>query len=111
MNFFISAARAEGPAGAGPQQDPLMSFLPLIVIFVVFWFLLIRPQQKKVKEHKAMVEALKKGDEVITNGGLLGKITEVGENYVQLKLADNIEVKVQRHAIASLVPKGSMKEL
>jgi len=111
LDFFISAARAEGPPAGAPQGDPLMGFLPLIVIFIVFWFLLIRPQQKKVKEHKAMVDALKKGDEVVTNGGLLGKITEVGDNYIQLKVADDVEVKVQRQAVAAIVPKGTVKQL
>jgi len=113
LDFFISVARAEGPAApaGGPQGDPLMGFLPLIVIFIVFWFLLIRPQQKKVKEHKAMVDALKKGDEVVTNGGLLGKITDVGDNYIQLKVADDVEVKVQRQAVAAIVPKGTVKQL
>ena len=109
-DFFIAAAHAEGAAAPGAQQpDPLMSFLPLILIFVVFYFLLIRPQQKKVKEHKAMVDALKKGDEVVTNGGLLGRVTEVGENFVQLRIADNVEVRVQRQAVAALMPKGTMK--
>ena len=108
MNFFISDALAAAPEGQG---DPLMSFLPLVFIFVVFYFLLIRPQSKKAKEHKAMVEALSKGDEVVTNGGLLGRITGVGENFVQLKVADNVEVKVQKQAVANLMPKGTGKEL
>ena len=109
LDFFISPALAQDAPAAG-QPDPLMSFLPLILIFVVFWFLLIRPQQKKVKEHKAMVEALGKGDEVVTNGGVLGRITEVGDNFVTLKIADNVEIKVQRHAVASLMPKGTVKD-
>ncbi len=105
LDFFISPAFA-----ADAQPDPLMSFLPLILIFVVFYFILIRPQQKKVKEHKQMTESLKKGDEVVTNGGVLGKITDVGENFVTVKIADNVEIKVQRAAIGSLMPKGTMKE-
>lgn len=106
LDFFISPAFAAEPQ----QPDPLMSFLPLILIFVVFYFLLIRPQQKKVKEHKQMTESLKKGDEVVTNGGVLGKITDVGDNFVSVKIADNVEVKIQRQAVASLMPKGTMKE-
>lgn len=110
MSFFISDALAAAPAAQG-QPDPIMSFLPLVLIFVVFYFLLIRPQTKRAKEHKKMVEGLAKGDEVVTNGGLLGRITDVGENFVQLKVADNVEVKVQRQAIATLMPKGTGKEL
>ena len=84
-------------------------FLFLIVIFAVFWFLLIRPQQKRQKEHKALVEGLSKGDEVVTNGGLLGKITKVGDNFVTLEIADGLKVQVQRVAVAQLMPKGTMK--
>jgi len=108
MNFFISDAMAAAPQGQG---DPLMSFLPLIFIFVVFYFLLIRPQSKKAKEHKAMVEALSKGDEVVTNGGLLGRISKVGDNFVELEVAEGTTVKVQRQAVANLMPKGTIKGL
>ena len=89
----------------------LLLFMPLVLIFVVFYFLLIRPQTKRAKEHKKMVAGLSKGDEVVTNGGLLGRITEVGENFVQVKVAENVEVKVQRQAVANLMPKGTSKEL
>ena len=85
--------------------------LPLLLMFGIFYFLLIRPQQKKAKEHKTMVEALGKGDEVITNGGLLAKITDVDENFLTCKISDNVEVKVQRHAITSVLPKGTIKNL
>ena len=108
MSFFISQAWA---AEAPGQPDPIMSFLPLILIFVVFYFLLIRPQQKRAKEHKTMVEGLKKGDWVVTNGGLLGKITDLGENFVKLQVSDGVEVKVQRPSVATLMPKDSVKEL
>jgi preprotein translocase subunit YajC len=108
MNFFISDAWAQAaPPG---QSDTLLSFLPLIFIFVVFYFLLIRPQSKKAKEHRQMVEALAKGDEVVTNGGLLGRITSVGDSFVEVEIADGMRVKVQRQAIASLMPKGTVKE-
>ena len=107
MSFFIQNAHAqvggEGPGGM------LTTFLPLILIFVVFWFLLIRPQQKKAKEHKAMVGALAKGDEVVTNGGLLGRITAVGDAFVTMELAQGMEVRVQRSAVSTLMPKGTIK--
>jgi preprotein translocase subunit YajC len=108
MNFFISDAWAQAAPPA--QSDPLLSFLPLILIFVVFYFLLIRPQSKKAKEHRQMAEALAKGDEVVTNGGLLGRITSVGDSFVEVEIADGMRVKVQRQAIASLMPKGTVKE-
>ncbi|HHJ18153.1 MAG TPA: preprotein translocase subunit YajC [Gammaproteobacteria bacterium] len=110
MSFFISDALAQAPAQA-PQDSLLGGIVPLVLIFVVFYFLLIRPQTKRAKEHRKMVEELSKGDEVVTNGGLLGRITQVGENFVQVKVADNVEVKVQKQAIASLMPKGTSKEL
>ncbi|HEY0719849.1 MAG TPA: preprotein translocase subunit YajC [Gammaproteobacteria bacterium] len=110
MSFFISEAWAEA-APAAQAQGPLMGFLPLILIFVVFYFMLIRPQAKRAKEHKRMVEALAKGDEVLTSGGLLGKVTELGENFVEVELADNVRVKVQRQAISSVMPKGTLNSL
>ena len=107
MNLLISDAWAQ--AAGAPQQGSLMSLLPLIAIFVVFYFLLIRPQQKRAKEHKKMTEGLAKGDEVITNGGTLGKITDVGESFVTVEVANGVEVKVQRAAIQALMPKGTIK--
>lgn len=106
MGFFISDAYAQAGGSAGPGMG---DFLFLIIIFAVFWFLLIRPQQKRQKEHKAMVAGLSKGDEVVTNGGLLGKITQVGDNFVTLEIADGLRVQVQRMAVAALMPKGTMK--
>lgn len=106
MSFFISNALAEGPAGAAPEGG-LMGFIPLILIFVLFYFLLIRPQAKRAKEHKQMVGALAKGDEVVTNGGVLARISDVGDSFITVEIADGVEVKVQRNAIASLVPKGT----
>lgn len=106
MGFFISDAYAQGGGAGAPGMG---DFLFLIVIFAVFWFLLIRPQQKRQKEHKAMVEGLSKGDEVVTNGGLLGKITKVGDNFVTLEISDGLKVQVQRVAVAALMPKGTMK--
>lgn len=107
MLFFIGDAFAQ--AAPAEQGNPLLSFLPLIILFVIFYFLLIRPQQKKAKEHKNMVEALAKGDEIVTQGGLLGKVTDVSDQYLSCKLADNVEVKLQRHAVAAVLPKGTIK--
>ena len=108
MSFFISDAYAQGAEG---QAGTLELILPLVLMFGIFYFLLIRPQQKKAKEHKNMVEALGKGDEVITNGGLLAKITEVDDNFLTCKISENVEVKIQRHAVASVLPKGTIKKL
>ena len=108
MNFFISDALAAAPEG---QADPITSLLPLVFIFVVFYFLLIRPQSKKAKEHKQMVAALAKGDEIVTNGGLLGKLVKVGDNFVDVELTEGVTVKLQRNAIANVMPKGTIKGL
>ena len=108
MSFFITDALA---APATSQPDPIMSFLPLILIFAVFYFLLIRPQSKRAKELKQMISALAKGDEVVTTGGLLGKVTDVGETFVSVEIADGVQVKVQKNAVAGLMPKGTIKAL
>jgi preprotein translocase subunit YajC len=109
MSFFINDALAQG---AGQQQGSIIELIfPLLLMFGIFYFLLIRPQQKKAKEHKNMVEALAKGDEIITNGGLLAKIIDSDENFLTCRIADNVEVKIQRHAIASVLPKGTIKNL
>ena len=105
MDFFMANAYAQDAASPGG----LMSFLPLIVIFVVFYFLLIRPQMKRAKEHRQLVSGLSKGDEVVTNGGLLGRITDVTESFVTVELADNVQVKIQRQAVANVMPKGTIK--
>ncbi|HEC11687.1 MAG TPA: preprotein translocase subunit YajC [Acidiferrobacteraceae bacterium] len=106
MNYFISDALAQGSA---PSGGGLMSFLPLIVIFVLFYFLLIRPQQKKAKDHRQMVSGLAKGDEVVTNGGTLGKIVGLDDNFISVEVAKGVAIKVQRHAIAAMMPKGTYK--
>jgi len=109
MSFFISDAMAQGTGGG--QGGTLELILPLLLMFGIFYFLLIRPQQKKAKEHKNMVEALSKGDEIITNGGLLAKITDIDENFLTCKISANVEVKIQRHAVATVMPKGTIKNL
>jgi preprotein translocase subunit YajC len=108
MSFFISDALAEGP---GPAGDGGMSIIFLIGMFVIMYFFLIRPQVKRQKEHKAMVEALKKGDEIQTMGGLMGKITEMGDNFMKVEVADNTVVTVRKTAVEAVMPKGSIKDL
>ncbi len=105
--MFISNAYA-ADAAASPG---LTSFLPLIVIFVLFWFMLIRPQMKQAKEHGKMLAALQKNDEVATSGGLVGKVTKVGESFVSLEIAPETVVNVQKHTIQTLLPKGTIKGL
>lgn len=110
LNFFTTDAYAAGAGGAAGQgTQGILGFLPLIVIFVIFYFMLIRPQSKRSKEHRNMVANLGKGDEVVTNGGVLGKIVDLGESFITLELAENITIKIQRHAVANVMPKGTMK--
>lgn len=109
--MFISSAFAQtAPAAAGgDMQSSLMSMLPLVLMFVVLYFVMIRPQMKKQKDHRTMIEALAKGDEVATVGGMLGKVTKVGEGYLTLEVAPNVEVQIQRSAVVLVLPKGSIK--
>ncbi|MBM3389366.1 MAG: preprotein translocase subunit YajC [Betaproteobacteria bacterium] len=109
--MFISTAYAQtAPAAAqGGIESSLMSLLPLILMFVVLYFIMIRPQMKRQKEHKAMVDALAKGDEVVTAGGLYGKISKVGDSNLHIEVAQGIEVMVQRQAVTQVLPKGSIK--
>ena len=108
MSFFISDAFAEG-APATAQGDPMTSMLFFVGMLALMYFLLIRPQQKRAKEHKKMVEAIGKGDEIATNGGVLGKVIEVGDQYLSIEIAEGVQVKLQRHAVATVLPKGSIK--
>ena len=109
MDFLINDAWAKtATAARGPG---LMDFLPLILLVIIFYFLLIRPQMKRTKEHRKMVDALAKGDEAVTNGGLLGRVKDLGENFIVMELAQGVEVKVQRNAISAVLPKGTMKTL
>lgn len=105
LDFLISPAHAQ----AAPQGDPFMSFLPLIILVVLFWFMLIRPQMKRAREHREMLGKLAKGDEVITSGGLTGIVRDIGENFVTVEIADHVSVKMQRSAISSVLPKGTLK--
>lgn len=108
MDFLISNAYAQA-AAPGAAPNPLMSFLPLIILFGVFYFMLIRPQMKRAKEQRAMIAALAKGDEVLTNGGLLGRIEDIAEQFVTLEVAPNVVVKLQKQAISAVLPKGTLK--
>jgi preprotein translocase subunit YajC len=108
MSLFVSDAMAQGAAPAG---DGVMSIVFLIGMFVIMYFFLIRPQVKRQKQHKAMVEALKKGDEIQTMGGVMGKVTDLGDNFMKLEVADNVVVTVRRTAVEAVMPKGSLKEL
>lgn len=111
MSFFISDALAQGEAVAPAAGDPFMALLPLVLFAVVFYFLLIRPQAKRQKEHRKMVESLAKGDEIITMGGMAGRIAEIGENFALVEIADGIKVKIRRTAVESVLPKGTLQEL
>ena len=110
--MFISSAFAQtapAAAGGGDIGSSLMSMLPLLLLFVVLYFVMIRPQMKRQKEHKAMIDALAKGDEVATVGGLLGKISRIGDTTLGLELASGVEVNLQRSAVVQVLPKGTIK--
>ena len=110
--MFISSAIAQtAPAAAagGDLQSSLMSMLPLVLMFVVLYFVMIRPQMKKTKEHRAMIDALAKGDEIATAGGMLGKVTKLSDSYVTLEVATGVELQIQRSAVVQVLPKGSIK--
>jgi len=107
MEWLIPSAYAQAAGGA--QPNAFLQLLPLVLIFVVFYFLLIRPQAKRAKEHKAMVSALAVGDEVVMNGGMLGKVTEAGDQFLTVEVAEGVRVKIQRHTVASVLPKGTFK--
>ena len=109
-DLMITSAHAQGATATGFGGDA-MAFLPMIAIFVVFYFLLIRPQQKKAKEHRAMLEALQKGDEVVTAGGVVGRVAKLTDQYAAIEIAPSVEINVQRSAIAQLLPKGTIKAL
>ena len=109
--MFISSAFAQSaPAAAeGGLMGSLTGMLPLVLMFVVLYFIMIRPQMKRQKEHRAMIDALAKGDEVVTSGGLLGKVARLGEGFVHLEVAEGVEVQIQRSAVAHVLPKGTLK--
>ncbi len=109
MGFLIENAWAAD--GVGAEGGALMQLLPLIVLLVLFYFLLIRPQMKRSKEHRQMIAGLSKGDEIVTSGGLLGRVVEIGDSYMTVEIADSVQIKVQRQSVSSVLPKGSLKSL
>jgi preprotein translocase subunit YajC len=107
---MISTAFAQATGSSAQGGDTLMGMLPIILMFVILYFLMIRPQMKKAKEHKTMLEALQKGDEVVAVG-ILGKVAKISDNYVSLEVAPNTTIQVQRQAVTTLLPKGTMKDV
>ena len=107
--MFISNAYAQAAPAAASPESGLLGMLPLVLMFVVLYFVMIRPQMKRQKEHKAMIEALGKGDEVVTAGGIIGKISKMGDSFVHVEVASGVELQLQRSAITQVLPKGSLK--
>lgn len=108
--MFISEAFAQtAPAAASGTESSFVTLLPLLLMFAVLYFIMIRPQMKRQKEHKAMIEALAKGDEIVTAGGLLGRVAKLGETYVDVEVAKGVELQVQRSAVVQVLPKGTIK--
>ena len=108
---MIGSAFAQATGGAPAGDSGLIGFLPIILMFVLLYFMMIRPQMKRAKEQKAMIEALQKGDEVVTAGGVVGRISKLGEQYLTLEIAPNTEIVVQRSAVSVPLPKGTLKTL
>jgi preprotein translocase subunit YajC len=107
---FISEAFAQtAPAASGGAESSLLSLLPLVLMFVVLYFIMIRPQMKRQKEHKAMVEAIGKGDEVVIGGGVLGRVAKIGDTYLHVEVANGVELQVQRQSVVQVLPKGTFK--
>jgi len=107
---FISEALAQtAPAAPAGGESSLLTMLPLVLMFVVLYFVMIRPQMKRQKEHKAMIDALAKGDEVVTAGGVLGKVARIGESYVHVEVGNGVELQLQRSAVVQVLPKGTLK--
>ena len=108
--MFISEAFAQtAPAASGGGESSLLSLLPIVLMFVVLYFIMIRPQMKRQKEHKTMVEALAKGDEIVTSGGMLGRVSKMGETYLHIEVGSGVELQVQRSSVVQVLPKGTLK--
>jgi preprotein translocase subunit YajC len=108
-HVLISSAYAQTAAAAADPTGGLMQMLPIVAMFAVLYFLMVRPQMKKAKEHKALLEALAKGDEVVTQGGLAGRITKISDNFISIEIAPNVEIQMQKPAITLVLPKGTLK--
>ena len=111
MNFFISDAMAAAGGAPAGQADGTFSLVMIAAIFVLFYFMLIRPQNKRAKEHRELIGNLKKGDEIITSGGVLAKVTDLNEQYLKASVADGVEIKIQRNAVSAVIPKGTLKSI
>jgi preprotein translocase subunit YajC len=111
MDWLISTAQAQATGAGGQSPGALLQLAPLVLIFVVFYFLLLRPQQKRAKEHKQMVETLQVGAEVATSGGIIGKVSEVSDQFLTVEIAPNVRVKVQRHTVQQVLPTGTIKSV
>lgn len=109
MSFFITDAMAAAPVQ--PHGESTFSLIMIAAIFVLFYFMLIRPQNKRAKEHRGMVEQLKKGDEIVTSGGILAKVVSLDEQYMKVSLADGVEINIQRSAVSAVLPKGTLKSI
>ena len=107
--MFISNAYAQSTAATGGAAGSLMQFLPLVLMFVVLYFIMIRPQMKRQKEHKAMIDALAKGDEVVIGGGVIGRVAKIGDSVLHVEVAKDVEVQVQRSSVVQVLPKGTYK--
>ena len=110
MNFFISNAMAAGQA-AGPQTDGTFSLIMVAAIFVLFYFMLIRPQNKRAKDHRQLVSKIQKGDEIVTSGGIMAKVSSVDEQFIKVIIAEGVEICLQRNSVTSVLPKGTFKSL
>ncbi|WP_028388706.1 preprotein translocase subunit YajC [Legionella fairfieldensis] len=111
MSFFISDAMAAAPIAQAPQSDGMFSLIMIAAIFVLFYFMLIRPQNKRAKEHRQLIGNLKKGDEIVTSGGLLAKVVNIDEQYIKVSIAEGVEISMQRAAVSAVLPKGTLKSL
>jgi preprotein translocase subunit YajC len=106
LDLLISPAHAQAAAGQGSPWSPLIM---LAVFFAVFFFFVIRPQMKRAKDHRTMISAIAKGDEVVTSGGILGRVDEIGDAFIAIEIADGVRIKLQKHAISAVLPKGTLK--
>ncbi|KTD74004.1 preprotein translocase subunit YajC [Legionella tucsonensis] len=110
MSFFISDALA-GAGTAAPQADGSFSLIMIAAIFVLFYFMLIRPQNKRAKEHRELINRLKKGDEIVTSGGMLAKVVSLDDQYIKISVAEGVEINLQKSAVSTVLPKGTIKSL
>lgn len=108
MDFLISPAYAQA-AGAAGQASPWQPLIMLAIFFGVFWFFLIRPQMKRAKEHRNMIAAMSKGDEIVTSGGMLGRVEDIGDAFITVEVSDGVRIKLQKHAVSAVLPKGTIK--